>query len=139
MPKNRVKIDLNDNEGNKVTISLEGHLTRSKVLQILDFVDLLGGPPVETGSELLNYSKFEKIQSVIQQKFPIGWFTSQEVMIAYEDALDEPIGLSTVSTYLTRLTTKGLLKKTGSAAKIRYKVANNIYNSGARSSYGVQP
>lgn len=140
MPGNRVKIDINDDDGNKFTISLEGHLTRDKVLQILDFVDLLGASStIEKNTEESNHSKFEKIQNVILRKFPVGWFTSQEVMIAYEDSLDEPIGLSTVSTYLTRLAVKGLLKKTGSTAKRSYKVITFVNKSNTRSKYNVPP
>ena len=134
-----MKIDINDKEGNKFTISLEGHLTRDKVLKILDFVDLLGGTStVDTSSEGSNISKFEKIQNVIVRKFPIGWFSTQEVVMTYEDVLNESIGLSTVSTYLTRLTEKGILVRSGPSVKRRYKVANFI-NENTRKNYKIQP
>ena len=136
MPSNRVKIDINDDDGSKFTISLEGHLSRDKVLKILDFVDLLGTSSAIENTGDLN-SKFEKMRNVIFRKFPIGWFTSQEVMIAYEDSLEEPIGLSTVSTYLTRLTTKGFLKKTGSAAKRKYKIITFTKKSETDTKYNV--
>ena len=139
VPKNRVKIDINDNDGNKISISLEGRLTRDKVLQVLDFVDLLGGAPTAgTQPEESNISKFERIQNIILRKFPVGWFTSQEVMMAYEDALDEPIGLSTVSTYLIRLTTKGILTRSGPTAKRRYKSVN-FANENNRPKYNIPP
>ena len=137
MPKNRIKIDINDVEGNKITIALEGHLTRDKMLQLLDFVELLeSSSTIEKNPKISNLSKFDKIKKVILRKFPLGWFTSQEVMIAYEDALDEPIGLSTVSTYLTRLTTKGILKRTGSVAKRKYRLFN-LTDKKNRSQYKV--
>lgn len=136
MPSNRVKIDINDDDGSKFTISLEGHLSRDKVLKILDFVDLLGTSSAIENTGDLN-SKFEKMRNVIFRKFPIGWFTSQEVMIAYEDSLEEPIGLSTVSTYLTRLATKGFIKKTGSAAKRKYKIVAFTKKSDTDPKYNV--
>jgi len=137
VPKNRIKIDINDVEGNKITIALEGHLTRDKMLQLLDFVELLeSSSTIEKNPKISNLSKFDKIKKVILRKFPLGWFTSQEVMIAYEDALDEPIGLSTVSTYLTRLTTKGILKRTGSVAKRKYRLFN-LTDKKNRSQYKV--
>jgi hypothetical protein len=123
LPANKVKVNINDEEGNKITISFEGRITRNKVLQVLDFVELLGGgstPGEEKNTS--DFSKFDKIQKVIERKFPIGWFTSQEVMIVYEDLLNEPIGLSTVSTYLSRLVDKGVLTKSGSAAERKYKL-----------------
>jgi len=127
LPARRVKININDEEGNKITISFEGRITRNKVLQVLDFVELLGGVPVSGDEKALNdLSKFDKVQNIIERKFPIGWFTSQEVMVAYEDALDEPIGLSTVSTYLSRLVEKGVLVKSGSVAERRYKLKRSL-------------
>ena len=139
MVKNRVKIDINDKEGNRLTISLEGRLTRDKMLQILDFVDLFDGASEDdTETVYLKISKFKKTQNVILRKFPIGWFSSQEVMIAYEDVLDEPIGLSTVSTYLTRLSKKGFLIRAGSSTKIKYKVVNFIKGNN-RTRYKISP
>jgi hypothetical protein len=137
--KNRVKIDINCNDGNKISVSLEGSLTRDKVLQVLDFIDLLGeSPKGNEHPENSNLSKYERIQNIILRKFPIGWFSSQEVMIAYEDALDEPIGLSTVSTYLTRLATKGILTRSGSVVKRRYKITNFVSQSN-KSRYNIPP
>lgn len=138
MSKNRIKIDINDNDGNKITISLEGRLTREKVIQVLDFIDLLGGSSaadIQSGES--NFSKFERIQNIILRKFPVGWFSSQEVMLTYEEALDEPIGLSTVSTYLTRLAAKGILMRSGPVVKRRYKVVNIINNN--RPKYKILP
>ena len=123
MPSNRVKINVNDDEGNKITISFEGKITRNKVLQVLDFVEILGG--VNTTSEekeIESLSKFDKIQNIIERKFPIGWFTSQELMVAYEDSFDEPIGLSTVSTYLSRLIDKNILTRSGSFTERKYRL-----------------
>lgn len=123
LPTNKVKININDEEGNKITISFEGKITRNKVLQVLDFVELLGGGSTSNEERnISDFSKFEKIRNVIERKLPIGSFTSQEVMMVYEDLLNEPIGLSTVSTYLSRLVDKGVLARSGSAAGRKYKL-----------------
>jgi len=140
MPRRRIRIDINDDEDNKITISLEGRLTREKVLQILDLVDLLSGSQMADsspdGSEL---SKFEEIQNILWRKFPIGWFTSQEVIVVYEDVFDKPIGLSTVSTYLSRLAEKGILMKSGAATKRRYKIVKNVLGKNSGTRYSVPP
>ena len=123
MPRRRLKLDVNDEEGNKISITITGELNRGKMFQLLDFIELLNEnpAPIEKGT-IVDLSKFEKLQLVIERKFPIGWFTSQELMIAYEDTLNEPIGLSTVSTYLSRLVEKNVLDKIGSSADRRYKL-----------------
>ncbi len=46
--------------------------------------------------------------------------------MVYEDLLNEPIGLSTVSTYLSRLVDKGILIRSGSAASRKYKLKRSL-------------
>lgn len=120
-----LKIEIQDDEGNKITVSFKGRLTRNKALQLLDFIGLLGGVASnrpEDGEAPSDLSKFEKLQLVIKRRFPLGWFTSQEALLEYEDVLNEPLGLSTVSTYLARLTNQGFLSRSGSRVRRRYKI-----------------
>jgi hypothetical protein len=127
MPARRVKIEVTDNEGNKLTVIFDGRINRGKVVQVLDFVELLGGIPIdEVEKNLSDLSKFDKLHNLINWKFPIGWFTSQEVMIAYEDSFNEPIGLSTVSTYLSRLSNRGFLMRAGSMVERKYKLRKRV-------------
>ena len=53
------------------------------------------------------FSRLEKVQLVIQKNFPLIWFSSKDFQSIYEQELKEPISLSTVSTYLSRMATKG--------------------------------
>lgn len=124
MPMHRVKVDVHDGEGNKLSITFQGKITRGKILQLLDFVELLGGIPNGEANEFSDpstLSKFEKLKLLVESKFPLGWFSSQDAMIAYEDTYDEPIGLSTVSTYLSRLTQKTVLQRGGTLAERKYR------------------
>jgi hypothetical protein len=123
MPAHRIKVDVNDGEGNKLSISFQGKLSRGKILQLLDFVELLGGIPPGEPRKASDLSKFEKLKLLVESKFPVGWFTSQDAMIAYEDTYDEPMGLSTVSTYLSRLARKTVLQRGGTLAGRKYRLA----------------
>lgn len=123
MPAHRIKVDVNDGEGNKLSISFQGKLSRGKILQLLDFVELLGGIPPGEPRKNPDLTKFEKLKLLVERKFPVGWFTSQNAMIAYEDTYDEPMGLSTVSTYLSRLARKTLLQRGGTLAGRKYRLA----------------
>ena len=125
MPARRIKVEVFDNDGNKITISFEGRVTREKALQLLDIVQLMGGAPASASGvkqNLSDLSKIEKVKRIITRDFPVGWFNSRELQNAYEKSLNEPIGLSTVSTYLSRLSSYGFLVHRGSAAKRRFKV-----------------
>jgi predicted transcriptional regulator len=66
-------------------------------------------------------SRFEKVRSIVQKNFPLVWFSSKEIQSVYEQELKEPVGLSTVSTYLARMAKKGFLLRNGSANNIKYK------------------
>jgi hypothetical protein len=124
MTNRKLKIEFNNGDGNKISVTISGRFKRDKVLQLLDFIDLLDGNSEINEEKLLtDLSKIEKLQLIIKRKFPIGWFNSQEMMIAYEDILNEPIGLSTVSTYLYRLVGKRVLIRSGSISERRYKLA----------------
>lgn len=133
MPARKMRVELFDNEGNRYTIAFEGQITRDKALRLLDLVELLGGLPGEAetsgaSSSLAsnNLSRFEKVRLVIRKSFPLVWFSSKDIQSVYEQELKEPIGLSTVSTYLARLANRGLLLRTGGSNNLKYKVAPNI-------------
>jgi hypothetical protein len=133
MPARKMRVELFDSEGNRYTIAFEGQVTRDKALRLLDLVELLGGMPGEgtnsgagnvlTGNKL---SRFEKVRLVIQKNFPLVWFSSKDVQSVYEQELKEPVSLSTVSTYLARMTNRGLLLRAGEGSNLKYKVAPNI-------------
>ena len=132
MPARKMRVELFDSEGNRYTIAFEGQVTRDKALRLLDLVELLGGMPSEgatsgTGNVLTgNLSRFEKVRLVIQKNFPLVWFSSKDIQSVYEQELKEPISLSTVSTYLARLTRRGLLLRAGESSNLKYKVTPNI-------------
>lgn len=126
MSNRKLKLELNNGDGNKISVTISGRLKRDKILHILDFIDLLDGDSdINEDKSISDLSKIDKLQLIINRKFPIGWFNSQELMIAYEDILNEPIGLSTVSTYLYRLVGKRVLIRSGSLAERRYKLARS--------------
>jgi hypothetical protein len=133
VPARKIRVELFDSDGNRYTIAFEGQVTRDKALRLLDLVELLGGAPSETPtanatSTMPNrvLSRFEKVQLVIQKNFPLIWFSSKEIQSIYEQELKEPVSLSTISTYLSRLASKGMLLRTGGPNNLKYKTAPNI-------------
>jgi len=132
MPARKMRVELFDSDGNRYTIAFEGQVTRDKALRLLDLVELLGGAPGEgsnVGAGALPnrlLSRFEKVQLVIQKSFPLIWFSSKDIQSVYEQELKEPVSLSTISTYLSRMTSKGILLRTGGTNNLKYKTASNI-------------
>lgn len=127
--KKRVKIEIEDGFNEKVTITLEGTINKEKIQNLIDIIQLMGVSNYEKENiKPEDISKFDKVLMLIERKFPAGWFTSQDIMVAYEDQYDEPIGLSTVSTYLARLINREIISKSGGISTRRYKL-NKVENS----------
>jgi len=133
MPARKMRVELFDSDGNRYTIAFEGQVTRDKAIRLLDLVELLGGAPSEgptinSNNAIPNraLSRFDKVQSVIQKSFPLIWFSSKDIQSIYEQELREPVGLSTVSTYLSRMASRGMLLRTGGSNNLKYKTAPHI-------------
>lgn len=116
-------MEVYDESGNRYIISFEGRVTREKALKILDMVELLGGMPI---AEPLEYSqdlsKIEKVLSIVKRRFPVTWFSAKEVQETYEREINEPISLSAISTYLSRLSERGVLIKTKSGNRVSFRL-----------------
>ena len=135
MPARKMRIEVFDSEGNKYTISLEGNISREKAIKILDLIELLGGIP--SGNPVLANSpyktaKIEKVKAIIERRFPLVWFSSREIQEAYEDEFKEPISLSTVSTYLSRLADRGFLMVSSNSRTKRYRMVTEITRQAIR-------
>lgn len=120
----KLRVEVYDKSGNRYTITLEGRISRENVLKILDIVELLGGvhrEPFSTRTEE-NLTKFEEIQSIIENNFSSSWFSAKDVQIEYKNITGKHIGLSTVSTYLSRLSERGFLIKQKVSNRTRYRL-----------------
>lgn len=120
-------MELVDESGDKVTVIFEGRLSREKILQLADLAELYGGSfegRLGGGSE----SKLDRLLGVVEKCFPFGYFTSRDVLEAFQAEFREPIPLTTVSTYLCRLADRAVLQRVGSGRGcIRYRVARGEY------------
>jgi hypothetical protein len=128
LPARRMRIEVFDSEGNKYSIAFEGQITRDKALRLLDLVELLGGVTASGGNPGISAitgerSKYDKLLTLVQKHFPIVWFSSKDVQAAYEQEFKEPISLSTVATYLSRMASKGMLIKAGALNRLKYRLA----------------
>ena len=130
MPTKKMRVEIFNN-GDHYTITFEGQVTRDKALRLLDLVELLGGMPTvnpEATRSASEIPKIEKVRLVADKNFPVGWFSSKELQSAYEKQFNEPISLSTASTYLSRLADRGFFIKKGASNHLRYRIMSAISN-----------
>ena len=110
MAKKRIRIDMEDADGARYDIKLEGNVTREKVLKIFEMMDLMNIE--EEIPETTNMDSIgSKIWYIIDKFFPIGKFTSTNILEKYEDEFNEPVKLSIISTYLSRFSSKGRVNR----------------------------
>lgn len=119
MARKRIRIDLEDSEGAKYNFSLEGNVTRDKMLKIFELMDLMNIEAEET-TQLDSIGS--KIWNIIDKYHPIGKFTSSMILEKFEDEYEEPIKLSVVSTYLSRFTTRGRVAREKQGKEWAYQI-----------------
>jgi len=127
MPVKKMRVEVYDESGNRYVISLEGRITRKNALRILDMIELLGGMPSTTADipRAEKFSKIEKVQFIVERYFPLVWFSAKDVQSLYQKETKEQISLSTVSTYLSRLSERGLLSKQRSSNRVLYRLMSS--------------
>jgi hypothetical protein len=126
--RKKFRIELEDAEGSKYNLSLEGNISKDKILKIVEFMDLLN---VESNGEGITRSSEgefrtpasvgDRIWALVEAKFPYGSFTSSDILELYEDSYNEPIKLSIISTYLSRYAERGRLIRNRQGKEWIYK------------------
>ncbi len=119
MAKKRIRIDMEDSDGARYDIKIEGNVTRDKVLKIFEMMDLMN---IEEEQEATNMdSAGSKIWHIVDKFFPVGKFTSTNVLEKYEDEFNEPVKLSVISTYLSRFSSKGRIDRVRTGREWTYQ------------------
>lgn len=120
MTKKRIRIDMEDSDGARYDIKLEGNVTKDKILKIFEMMDLMN---IEEEQKATNMDSVgSKIWNIIDKFFPMGKFTSTNILEKYEDEYNEPVKLSIISTYLSRFATKGRVNRTRTGREWTYQI-----------------
>jgi len=119
MAKKRIRIDMEDSDGARFDIKIEGNVTREKVLKIFEMMDLMN---IEEEQETTNMNSVgSKIWHIVDKFFLMGKFTSTTVLEKYEDEFNEPVKLSVISTYLSRFSSKGRIDRVRTGREWTYQ------------------
>ncbi len=118
MAKKRIRIDMEDSDGARYDIKIEGNVTRDKVLKIFEMMDLMN---IEEEETINMDSVGSKIWHIVDKFFPMGRFTSTNILEKYEDEFNEPVKLSVISTYLSRFSSKGRIDRVRTGREWTYQ------------------
>ena len=77
---------------------------------------------IEDEQEVTNMDSVgSKIWHVVDKFFPMGKFTSTNILEKYEDEFNEPVKLSVISTYLSRFSSKGRIDRVRTGREWTYQ------------------
>jgi predicted transcriptional regulator len=133
--KKKIKIELQDDEGSKYNLSLEGNFSKEKIFQVIELMDLVRST---NSGEITNQlqekdnntlSVDSKIWKIVEESFYFNTFTSSDIVNIYKKKYNETIKLSIVSTYLARYCAKGKLNRT---KRLREYVYNLVRDSSTK-------
>ena len=109
--RKRIKIELEDEEGTKYTLALEGDVSRDKLMKAMDMLEIMDVPVEHSHRAPDQGTFFGKVETLLETTFAAGDFSSSDVAREFEDKYSQPVKLSTISTYLARLADKQYIKR----------------------------
>jgi len=109
--RRRIKIELEDEEGTRYTLALEGRVSREKLMKAVDMLEVMDVPLEHTHRQPDMGTFLGKVMTLLETTFAAGDFSSSDVAREFEEKYGQPVKLSTISTYLARLTDKQYIKR----------------------------
>jgi len=122
--RRKVKVEFQDESGTKYSLAVEGRLSREKVMKLMDLMDMVEASPEVNQPKADESTTFGRVYKIIQESYLAKEFSSADVARDYENLHGEPIGLSTISTYLSRLTERGYLARQRFGASWVYRMVH---------------
>ena len=131
--KKKIKIEFEDAEGSKYNLSLDGDISKNKILRVYELMESLntqvpleaenngkerrvpGQGYIRPGDNLMSVGS--KIWYIIENKFPSSTFTSSDIQDMYEEEYKESMRLDAIATYLSRYANKGKLVRNKKGGK----------------------
>jgi predicted transcriptional regulator len=132
--KRKIRIEFEDAEGSRYNLSLDGDISKNKILKVYELMESLNAPNsssfVENSAENTMgvgqanvrsrgslMSVGSKIWYVVESKFPTSTFTSSDVQEMYEEEYKESVRLDAIATYLSRYVNKSKLVRNRKGGK----------------------
>jgi predicted transcriptional regulator len=157
--KKKIKIEFEDAEGSKYNLSLDGDISKNKILKVYELMESLnasegemynkdnvghktslGEKNMHNGTPLTSVGS--KVWYIIEHKFPNSTFTSTDIQEMYEEEYRESMRLDAIATYLSRYVNKGKLVRNKKGGKEwvykilpQQRTITSDKNKGSNSSY----
>lgn len=126
----KIKIELEDEDGEKYNLTLQGSLSKEKIMNVIEFVRLFERNSVDASPEHKESDKKlgSKLWNLITENFRYHTFTSSDLLRIYQDLYCEPIQLSVISIYLSRFYLKKQLNRSKNGKQWVYALVKESLN-----------
>lgn len=133
--RRKIKIELEDENGEKYNLILQGTITKEKLKNVIEFVQLFDKNSIDGSFEgglerRESDSKLgSKLWNLVVDNFRYHTFTSSDILRIYQDLYYEPIQLSVISIYLSRFYLKKQLNRSKNGKQWVYTLIKENLNS----------
>jgi hypothetical protein len=126
----KIKIELEDEDGEKYNLTLQGSLSKEKVMNVIEFVRLFEKNSMDTSFEHKESDRKlgSKLWNLIAENFRYHTFTSSDLLRIYQDLYCESIQLSVISIYLSRFYLKKQLNRSKNGKQWVYALVKESLN-----------
>lgn len=128
--RKRIKIELEDENGEKYNLSLRGNLSKEKIMNVIEFVQLFEKNSMDNIFEHKesDIKLGSKLWNIITENFRYHTFTSSDLLRIYKDLYYESIQLSVISIYLSRFYIKKQLSRSKNGKQWVYALMKENLN-----------
>jgi hypothetical protein len=131
--RKKIRIELEDENGEKYNLTLQGTLSKEKIVNLIEFVQLFEKNSITTSSEHREGDRnlASKLWNLITENFRYHTFTSSDLARIYKDVYYDSIQLSIASIYLSRFYLKKQLTRIKNGKQWVYAVVKDNQNNAA--------
>ena len=133
--KRKIRIELEDNEGDRYNLSLEGKFSKEKMMRVFELIESFEDKTIKEPTSLAyddTSTLASRIWSIVQDKCHDTTFTSAFIFNKYNEIYEEKLQLSVISTYLSRFFVRNKLTRIKHGKEWIYSVIDINDNSTER-------
>lgn len=129
--RKKIRIELEDENGEKYNLTLQGTLSKEKIMNLIEFVQLFEKNSINTSSEHRegDIKLASKLWNLIAENFRYHTFTSSDLAKIYKDMYYDSIQLSVASIYLSRFYLKKQLTRSKNGKQWIYAIVKESQNN----------
>jgi hypothetical protein len=128
--RKKIKIELEDENGERYNLTLQGSLSKEKIMNVIEFVQLFDKNSIDSSFERRESDTKlgSKLWNLIIENFKYHTFTSSDILRIYQDLYNQSIQLSVISIYLSRFYLKKQLNRSKNGKQWVYTLVKENLN-----------